>query len=163
MILGGSGTLKIISLFQFDLKSSPNDFSYTPIYFFFCFSHQTEKSIIHPALKEEKGQSRLRQWNIVLKDWILSLPLSQSSYVGNSDLRSSQCVVLSWKPGTRHNCFAEVLGAYVCNSAQWELCFQNGMWCCIIMSCSAGQVLPYLILMHCFLNVYFLTLGWVKL
>lgn len=71
--------------------------------------------IIHPALKEEKGQSRLRQWNIVLKDWILSLPLSQSSYVGNSDLRSSQCVVLSWKPGTRHKLF--------CRSA-WCLCMQ---------------------------------------
>lgn len=85
---------------------------------FNCFSVSIIKLknlfLIQPW-KEENRQSRLRQLNIFFIRWMLSLPLSQSSYVGKSDLRSGYCVVLFWKPGTRRKLF--------CRSA-WYLCMQ---------------------------------------
>lgn len=49
--------MKIICLFQLDVKSSSNYICYPPVTFFFGFSHQTEKSIIHPALEGEKKKT----------------------------------------------------------------------------------------------------------
>lgn len=128
-MLRGSGTLKIICLFQFDLKSSPNDFSYPPNLFFFSVSViKLKNSIIPPTLEGQKKTVEAKAIEYC------SLKLDTIS----ASVTNFQCRQVSLEKQLMHfslfgslaldtSCFAEVLGTYGCNSAQWELCFQNGM------------------------------------
>lgn len=141
MIRGGSRTLK---LFLFVLawlemrystlfpRFSPSD-----------FSHQTENYSLFMQ-KEKKWQLRMRQLNIVLGNWTLS-PASVAKFLCDTRQVRRQnwlvCGVIFGSLAIGASCSAEVLSTYGCNSAQWELCFQNGMWCYIIMHTLQNEIL----------------------
>lgn len=124
----------------------PKWFLLSPQFIFFSLSViKLKNSIIPPTLEGQKKTVEAKAIEYC------SLKLDTIS----ASVTKFQCRQVSLEKQLMHfslfgslaldtSCFAEVLGTYGCNSAQWELCFQNGMWCCIIMSVLQDKFFPIL-------------------
>lgn len=139
-------------------------FLYLSIYFFFSFSHQMEKCIIHLALKGEKRKSRKSNFrsylNIDLKKWAVPCLCHKAPGWAQTVAVVGVFFREAWHQtqGVLQN-FLVFLGAVQPMGAvlpRWNVMLHFN-------ECFAGHLLPHLVLMHCFLNVYSLTWGWVKL
>lgn len=75
------------------------------LFFFFHFSHQTDNSIIHPALEGEEKTIEVK----AIAGELDTIPASVTKFVCDTRQVRLQkwlaCVVLFWKPGNRHKLF----------------------------------------------------------